>query len=308
MPHRFNHDRYRVSGAKKVDLDRFSTRCDLKDFSKSDANDALEHDRENLAAAQRMLYADTSRSLLIIFQAMDAAGKDGTIRHVMSGVNPQGCSVTSFKAPTDLEVAHHFLWRPTRALPPKGHIAIFNRSYYEETLVVRVHPQWLAPQKIPAEVLDPSTLSDSGISKGGPPKEFWQGRFDAINGFEKELADHGTTILKFYLNVSKDEQRERFLERIETPDKNWKFNAADIRERGYWSDYRRAYEQVLQATSSESAPWYVIPADQKWFMRALVADIVTDTLGKMNLSYPELPEVERNELAEAADMLRREED
>ena len=297
--HRFDHDRYRVKPGESPDLDDRSTRADVKGFEKEDALAALEEDRRRLAEDQRVLYADGRRALLIVFQALDAAGKDGTIRHVMSGVNPQGCSVTGFKAPTAEEAAHHFLWRPARHLPRKGHIAIFNRSYYEETLVVRVHPEWLAGQQLPPEVLDPEWLTPKGLADGGPPKSFWRRRFEAINGFEETLHEAGTRVLKFYLHVSKDEQRERFLERIDRPEKNWKFSSADIRERGYWDDYRHAYEQTLKHTSTKHAPWHVIPADQKWFMRSLVGDIISSTLEEMDLAYPVLPPDEAARLQDA---------
>lgn len=307
-PHTFNHDHYRVRPGKKLNLAKFPTRCDVDDFKKDDAVAALANDRDRLADAQRILYASGTRSLLIIFQAMDAAGKDGTIRHVMSGVNPQGCSVTSFKAPTDLETSHHFLWRAMPYLPAKGDISIFNRSYYEETLVVRIHPAWLKRQMLPEEVLDSQFLTPNGIARGGPPKEFWQSRFESICGFEKHLADSGTEILKFYLHVSKNEQRERFLERIENPEKHWKFNSADIAERQHWAEYRSAYEAMLPETSRKHAPWYVIPADQKWFMRSLVADIITEKIREMDLTYPVLEKSEREKLRESAELLANEEE
>lgn len=307
MSHGFDHERYRVAPGETVDLRERSTRCDVDGFSKSEAREALDADRRALTEAQRVLYADHTRAMLIIFQAMDAAGKDGTIRHVMSGVNPQGCSVASFKAPSSLEASHHFLWRAMPYLPRKGHISIFNRSYYEETLVVRVHPEWLAGQSLPADVLNPETITSDGIAVGGPPQAFWDGRFEAIKGLESQLADSGTSVLKFYLHVSKEEQRERFLERIETPEKNWKFNAGDVRERQHWETYRAAYEEMLPATSQPHAPWYVIPADQKWFMRALVADIITKTILEMDLRYPTLPAEERETLVQEAEKLRNEE-
>lgn len=305
MAHSFNHSRYRVRGDQELSLDSISTRCNVEGFSKQDALESLKADREQLAEAQRVLYASSNRALLIVFQAMDAAGKDGTIRHVMSGVNPQGCSVASFKAPTDLEVSHHFLWRPMPFLPAKGYISIFNRSYYEETLVVRVHPQWLKRQNLPEDVLNPKFLTDAGLADGGPPERFWESRFDAIKGLEKQLTDSGTAVLKFYLHVSREEQRERFLERIENPEKHWKFNSGDIAESERWDEYRAAYEQMMVATSTKSAPWYVIPADQKWFMRALVADIITNTIHSMKLEYPVLPPEEREKLNDAAKILRK---
>jgi PPK2 family polyphosphate:nucleotide phosphotransferase len=237
-----------------------------------------------LAEAQALLYADNRYSVLIIFQAMDAAGKDGTIKHVMSGVNPQGCSVTSFKAPSDEEIDHDFLWRCTKALPRRGDIGIFNRSYYEEVLVTRVHPQILDSQRLPVRT---------------DGKAFWQARYDDINNFERHLVRNGTVILKFFLNVSKAEQKARFMERLDTPEKNWKFSAADIRERQRWDDYQQAYESLINATATPWAPWYVIPADRKWAMRAAVSDIITTTINSLDLAYPTLSDAEREELATA---------
>ena len=294
--HRFDLSDYRVPHGDDPRLDDRATRADVDGFDKADARAALEEDREAMAEAQRVLYADGTRAVLIVLQALDAAGKDGTIRHVMSGVNPQGCSVASFKAPTDEEAAHHFLWRPAPHLPRKGHIAIFNRSYYEETLVVRVHPEWLARQSLPPDVLRPDWLTPGGLADGGPPESFWQDRFDAINGFERTLSQAGTTILKFYLHLSKDEQRERFLDRIRRPEKNWKFSSADVRERGFWDEYRRVYSETLRHTSTKHAPWYVVPADQKWFARALIGDIVTRTIRGLDVRYPKLPDDEMSRL------------
>ncbi len=237
-----------------------------------------------LAQAQELLYADGRHSVLIVFQAMDAAGKDGTISHVMSGVNPQGCSVASFKVPSSAEWSHNYLWRYSNALPARGMIGIFNRSYYEEVLVVKVHP----------ELLDKANLPPSARHK-----KIWEHRYEDINNFEQHLTRNGTTILKFFLNVSKEEQRDRFLERLDDPDKNWKFSSGDIVERGYWDDYMAAFEDAINATSTEWAPWYVIPADRKWAMRAVVSDIITTTITGLDLEYPELPESEVARLGEA---------
>ncbi len=248
------------------------------------AEDLLASDQSELEAMQDTLYADDRYSLLLIFQAMDAAGKDGTIRHVMSGVNPQGCQVTSFKVPSAEEIDHDFLWRTTKALPERGRIGIFNRSYYEEVLVVKVHPQILASQRIPG---------------AEPTKAFWKQRYDSINAFERHLVENGTVVLKFFLNVSKDAQKERFLARIEDPTKNWKFSSGDIRERGYWDDYMKAYEECIRATSTEAAPWWVIPADRKYVARAAVAAIVADAVSALPISYPVLPDDEKAKLAEA---------
>jgi PPK2 family polyphosphate:nucleotide phosphotransferase len=245
-----------------------------------------------LAELQDVLYAQNIYSLLLVFQAMDAAGKDGVIKHVMSGLNPQGCHVVSFKAPSPEEKDHDYLWRVSKNLPERGRIGIFNRSYYEEVLVVRVHPEILQGQQLPAEV-----KSD---------KKIWDKRFDEIRDFEKYLFQNGVHILKFYLNVSKKEQKKRFLERINTPEKNWKFSAQDVKERAHWDDYMKAYEDAFSATSTEFAPWYIIPADTKWFTRALVADIVCKKLESLDLHYPKLSETQLKDLQEAKVMLENE--
>ncbi|MEI2643261.1 MAG: polyphosphate kinase 2 family protein [Candidatus Nanopelagicales bacterium] len=263
-----------------------------KDLSKKKrkeiADKMLAANKEELAQAQELLYADGRHSVLIIFQAMDAAGKDGTIAHVMSGVNPQGCQVTSFKAPSSEELSHTFLWRTTKVLPARGMIGIFNRSYYEEVLVVKVHQAILDKQNLPPEDVH---------------EDIWKHRYEDINAFEKHLARNGTTILKFFLNVSKDEQKKRFLERLDTPEKNWKFSSGDIVERAYWDDYMASFEEAITATSTEWAPWYVIPADHKWAMRAAVADIITTTIKDLPLEYPKLPEDEVARLAQAREKL-----
>jgi PPK2 family polyphosphate:nucleotide phosphotransferase len=255
-----------------------------KDERKERAEQMLEENRVELAEAQELLYADGRHSVLIVFQAMDAAGKDGTIRHVMSGVNPQGCSVSSFKVPSATELSHNFLWRYSNALPARGMIGIFNRSYYEEVLVVRVHPELLEKADLPSENVH---------------KHVWRHRYEDINNFEQHLARNGTTILKFFLNVSKEEQRARFLERLEEPDKNWKFSHGDIVERGYWDDYMAAFEDAINATSTPWAPWYVIPADRKWAMRAAVSDIITTTIKGLPLAWPTVPDDEKAKLAQA---------
>ncbi|HNL52289.1 MAG TPA: polyphosphate kinase 2 family protein [Actinomycetota bacterium] len=244
----------------------------------------LADNKVELAEAQELLYADGRHSVLIVFQAMDAAGKDGTIGHVMSGVNPQGCSVSSFKVPSAEEFSHTYLWRYSKALPARGMIGIFNRSYYEEVLVVKVHPA----------ILDKADLPPEDVHK-----DIWKHRYEDINNFEQHLSRNGTTILKFFLNVSKEEQKKRFLERLDTPEKNWKFSSGDIVERGYWDDYMAAFEDAINATSTPWAPWYVIPADHKWAMRAAVSDIITTTIKDLPLEYPKLPEDEVARLAEA---------
>jgi PPK2 family polyphosphate:nucleotide phosphotransferase len=242
-----------------------------KDLIKERAAEILEENRKELAEAQELLYASDTHSVLLIFQAMDAAGKDGTISHVMSGVNPQGCQVFSFKKPSAEELDHNFLWRYMKALPERGRIGIFNRSYYEDVLVVKVHPDWLGPGQ-PAD----------------PDKSFWEKRYEDINNFEKHLSRNGTLILKFFLHVSKDEQRRRFLERLTNPEKHWKFSEADLAEREHWKAYRSAFEDALSATSTKRAPWYVIPADRKYVARALVADIVTSAIQDLGLEYPKV--------------------
>jgi PPK2 family polyphosphate:nucleotide phosphotransferase len=255
-----------------------------KDEIKERARTLLDQNLAELTAAQNLLYADDRYALLIVLQAMDAAGKDGTIRHVMSGVNPQGCQVFSFKKPSAEELDHNFLWRYMRSLPERGRIGIFNRSYYEDVLVVRVHPEILDGQKLP---------------DGKRGKSFWESRYADINAFEQHLVRNGTKIIKFFLNVSKKEQKRRFLERLDRPEKNWKFSPSDLTERDFWDDYQDAYEAALTATSTEWAPWYVVPADHKWATRAIVADIITTTLRSLDLRYPEPTAGQRALLKEA---------
>jgi PPK2 family polyphosphate:nucleotide phosphotransferase len=245
---------------------------------------ALAQGVERMAELQDKLYAQDRWALLLIFQAMDAAGKDGTIKHVMSGVNPQGCQVSSFKAPSSIDLDHDYLWRANQCLPERGRIGIFNRSYYEETLVVRVHPELLARQTIPEELVG---------------HDIWQHRFRDIRHYEDYLGRNGVLVRKFFLHVSKQEQKRRFLERLENPEKNWKFSAADIRERAHWDAYMEAYEQMIRHTATEASPWYVVPADHKWFTRLVVADAVIDTLESLNLAYPMVSEAARRDLAEA---------
>lgn len=257
-------------------------------LKKSEAESELQESIEALAKYQDMLYAQDTYALLIIFQAMDTAGKDSTIKHVMSGINPQGCQVHSFKVPAGEELDHDYLWRCSRALPERGQIGIFNRSYYEEILVTRVHPEILEQRQIPPYLID---------------KHIWQHRFEEINNFEKYLSSNGTIILKFFLNVSKEEQRKRFLERIELPEKNWKFSVNDAGERTFWHDYMVAYEEMFNHTSTEWAPWYVIPADHKWFTRLVVAGIIYAQLKALNLKYPKVSEAKRQELLLAKEML-----
>lgn len=261
---------------------------------KKAAKDHLAEEVAELARAQEKLYAADTWSLLIILQALDAAGKDSVIKHVMSGINPQGCQVFSFKRPSEEELDHTFLWRCMKALPERGRIGIFNRSYYEEVLVVRVHPEFVTRQRIPGA--DPHRDS------------FWQERFEDINTFERHLVRNGTAVVKFFLNVSKEAQRERLLARIEDPEKQWKVSALDVSERGHWDDFMAAYEACLQATSTDWAPWYVIPADHKWVTRTLVATILTETIDALGLQWPSIDEDQKDAVEQARKSLENEQD
>ena len=272
---------YRVDSGKHFRLEDFDPADTGELHSKEDAEATLQDSIARTAELQDKLYAQDRWAVLLIFQAMDAAGKDGAIKHVMTGVNPQGCQVYSFKAPSDVELQHDFLWRTTRCMPERGHIGIFNRSYYEEVLVVRVHPEVLREEKVP-----PSLVT----------KKIWDERFEDIRHLEKHMARNGTVIRKFFLNLSKKEQERRFLARLEEPEKNWKFSAADIRERECWDDYQKAYEDMIRNTAGEEAPWYVVPADNKWFTRLVVSAVVVHTLEELDLSYPKVDAAKRREL------------
>jgi PPK2 family polyphosphate:nucleotide phosphotransferase len=261
-----------------------------KEAVKERAKEILEKNLAELAEAQNLLYADDRYAVLLVLQALDAAGKDGTIKHVMSGVNPQGCQVFSFKKPSAEELDHNFLWRYMKCLPERGRIGIFNRSYYEDVLVVKVHPELLDHQKLP----------------GKRGKAFWADRYEDINAFERHLVRNGTVILKIYLNVSKKEQKRRFLERLENPEKHWKFSTSDLPERAHWDAYAEAYEDALSATSTDWAPWYVVPADAKWGTRAIVADLLAATIRSLDLRYPEITAEQRKALAEAKKRLENE--
>ena len=277
-PFRVTDERFRL---KDFDPD------DTLDFTSEDkpqAKEALAMGVEVLAELQNMLYAQDTWSLLLIFQAMDAAGKDGAIKHVMSGVNPQGCQVFSFKAPTSEDLDHDYMWRCMKCLPERGRIGIFNRSYYEETLVVRVHQEFLQKQKLPPELIT---------------KDIWKERFQDIRSIERYLSRNGVVVRKFFLNVSNKEQKKRFLERIEEPEKNWKFSANDAKEREYWDDYMEAYEDMICNTATKHAPWYVVPADNKWFTRVIVAGAVIEALDSLDLKYPEVSKEKLKELAAA---------
>ncbi len=275
---------YRVTSGKKFALKDFATDAD-GGLRKDDRTDELLAQGVQLISdLQERLYADDQWSLLLIFQAMDAAGKDGTIKHVMSGINPAGCQVTSFKQPSSLELDHDFLWRSNVALPQRGRIGIFNRSYYEETLVVRVHPPVLKAEKIPPALIG---------------KDLWQDRFEDINAFERHLVRNGTVILKFFLHLSKGEQKKRFLARLDEPTKNWKFSAADLKERKLWDDYQTAYEETIAATATPHAPWYIVPADHKWYTRLVVAGAVVQVLDELDLKFPKVSREQRKALREA---------
>lgn len=295
--HRFSDAKFLVERSETLDLSQRPTEAGKELTDKSHGVEQLAADVTALKAAQQVLYASDTHSLLIILQGMDAAGKDGTIRHVMGGVNPQGCRVYTFKAPNETQVQHHFLARAVPCLPPRGMISIFNRSYYEEVLVVRVHPEFLEPQKLPQL----NSLSGSALDK------LWKQRYREINAFERSLADHGTVILKFMLHVSPEEQKERLLKRLEQPEKNWKFNASDLSERQLWPKYRTAFEQALSSTSTSWAPWYVIPADKKWYARAAIADIISAKLESLDLQYPTVPERQKANFAEFVRQLTEEE-
>ena len=277
---------YRIRDGRKFRLKDFDP-ADIADFTTEDkdrAKQKLQSGVEALAALQDVLYAQNCWSLLLIFQAMDAAGKDGAIKHVMSGVNPQGCQVVSFKAPSAEELDHDFLWRCHRELPERGRIGIFNRSYYEETLVVRVHREILEHQSLPPSL------------RG---KSIWDDRFRDIRAFERYLTANGTIVRKFFLYVSRDEQKRRFLERIDDPAKNWKFSSTDVKERGFWKEYMKAYETTIQETATHDSPWYVVPADNKWFTRMVVASAVIDALASLDLKYPKVDPEALKALAQA---------
>jgi PPK2 family polyphosphate:nucleotide phosphotransferase len=273
-----NGDKFRLKDIEPDDTG------DLRREDKPEAKEALATGVKALGDLQERLYAQDQWAVLLIFQAIDAAGKDSAIKHVMSGVNPQGCQVHSFKAPNNEELDHDFLWRCSRWLPERGRIGIFNRSYYEEVLVVRVHPEFLQKEKLPASLIT---------------KKIWQDRFEDIRNFEHYLTRNGVLIRKFFLHLSKKEQKKRFLERIERPEKSWKFEAGDLRERDFWNDYQRAYEEMIQQTASKEAPWYVVPADNKWFTRAVVAAAVVEALASLDLKYPQADEAQMKELKAA---------
>ena len=279
---KINPDDFRVRAGKNVDLSKWPTRVKPGYHSQREYHTLLEEHTHKLSAQQSLLYASDSYALLLIFQAMDAAGKDSAIKHVMSGVNPQGCQVFSFKHPSSEDLDHDFLWNAARKLPERGKIGIFNRSYYEEVLIVRVHPEILHGQRLPIELLDPETV--------------WRDRYRSIVNLEEHLHRNGTRIVKFFLHLSKEEQRKRFLKRIDEPEKNWKFSLDDIEERKYWKQYMKAYEACLSATSTRAAPWYVVPADDKENAQLIVSRIVLDALKGLGMAYPKSKPRRRREL------------
>ena len=285
-------DQFRAVPGQALDLNTFPTDFTGEYTDKSDAVEDMQKNIARMAELQEMLYAQDIYSLLIIFQAMDAAGKDGAIEHVMSGVNPQGCHVASFKQPSDEELSHDYLWRHQKALPERGRIGIFNRSHYEEVLVVRVHPSILNAQHLP-----PSVKSDPGI---------WPKRFAHIRDWENHLAENGVHLIKFFLNVSRDEQKQRFLDRIKEPEKNWKFSMGDVKERSHWDDYMHAYTEAIEATTTEASPGFIIPADKKWFTRLAVSEVIVDRMESMDLHFPRVTDEHLADINEAKLLLEAE--
>ncbi len=285
-------EKFLVAAGSKVDLKKHPTDFTDGFTDKKQAAEDLEKNIQRLAELQDILYAQNVHSLLIIFQAMDGAGKDSAIKHVMSGVNPQGCQVTAFKAPSAEELDHDYLWRCQKALPERGRIGIFNRSHYEEVLVVRVHSGILQGQQLPDAIKN--------------DKNIWKKRYEHIRDWENHLAENGTHVIKFFLNVSKDEQKKRFLERIEMPEKNWKFSAGDAKERAFWGDYMKAYEDAMSATSTKASPWYIIPADKKWFTRLAVSEVIVKKLESLKMKYPAVTDAHKAELAESKAILEAE--
>ncbi len=287
-----NIEKFIVPESKRLNLKNHPTDFTSDYVDKRQAVEDLQKNVERLSKLQDVLYAQNNHALLIIFQAMDAAGKDGAIKHVMSGLNPQGCEVTSFKQPSAEEVDHDFLWRSMKRIPERGRIGIFNRSYYEDVLIVRIHPEILRLSQMPEELEN--------------DKNIWKKRFGQIRNFENYLTENGIHVLKFFLHVSKEEQKNRFLSRIETPEKNWKFSATDARERGFWDDYMKAYTDAMQNTSTKNAPWHVIPADKKWFSRVAISEIIIRKMESLNLQYPTISAAQRQSLLEAKEILESE--
>ncbi|WP_454801962.1 polyphosphate kinase 2 family protein [Mucilaginibacter phyllosphaerae] len=287
-------NQFKITNTKKFELAKFDT-DDTSGYEKDNAEELLADLIAETAKLQTELYAANNQSLLIIFQAMDAAGKDSAIAHTMSGLNPQGCQVYSFKQPTSEDYEHDFLWRHYKALPERGRIGIHNRSHYENVLITKVHPEFILKEDIPG-IKDVKDIN----------KKFWEQRYESIRNFEKHLTENGTAIIKFFLHLSKDEQKKRFLKRIEDPEKNWKFESGDIKERGLWKHYMRAYETAIKKTSTDDSPWYIVPADKKWFTRIAISTIILQTLKGMKLGYPVLPKEEMAQLAETKRILEKE--
>jgi PPK2 family polyphosphate:nucleotide phosphotransferase len=277
-------DRFRIRPDRRLHLRRFDPAETSPFGSKAEALDRMAEDLDRLSTLQELLYAENRFAALVVLQGMDASGKDSAVKHVMSGMNPQGTNVVSFKAPSTEELDHNFLWRIGRALPARGHIGVFNRSHYEEVLVARVHPEIFDRERLPADLVT---------------KNIWHERFEDIRAFERHLTRNGTVVRKFFLHASKDEQRQRFLKRLDDPAKNWKFSLADVRERDRWNDYMRAYEDMLAATSTDDAPWYVVPADHKWFAHLLIAQVIVETLQSLDLAWPKPTPAQQRELAAA---------
>jgi len=288
-------NKYFAKPDKKVDLSKWDTEYKGDKLDKESSLEILESGKEKLSAIQDVLYADNKYSVLIIFQAMDAAGKDGSIKHIMSGFNPQGVIVHSYKAPNTLELEHDYLWRHYIDLPRAGNITIFNRSHYENVLVTRVHPEYVMNEKIPGI----NSVKDIDVN-------FWSQRFEQINHFEKTVRQNGTVIIKFYLHLSKEEQKKRFIKRIDKPEKNWKFSMNDVNERKYWDKYQKAYEEAISNTSKENSPWYIIPADNKWYTRILITAVIHKYLSNLDLKYPEVNEDMKIELISAKEELLKE--
>ncbi|MCK9445951.1 polyphosphate kinase 2 family protein [bacterium] len=281
---KFDFNRYKITNGKSFSLSEYNPKEKDKEVEKSDAKIICKEDIEELSKLQDVLYASKKNSILIILQGRDACGKDTTVKHIMSGVNPAGVKVTSFKSPSTIELEHDYIWRHYIALPPKGEIGIFNRSHYENILVTKVHPEYIQTTK----KID---------------KKFWKNRYKQIRNFEKTLIENDTVVLKFFLNVSKDEQKKRFLDRIDDSSKNWKFSSADLKEREFWDEYQKAFQDAIKNTSTNDAPWYVIPADNKWYARFLIGGIITDVMKKLNLSYPIVSEEDKVNLQKAKEKL-----
>jgi len=295
LANKIDIEQFQATPGKTIDLKEYSTDVKTKPVTKAEAAELLEEGKSQLSEIQEKLYAHNRYRVLIILQAMDAAGKDSIVKHIMSGFNPQGVKVYSFKAPTTHELDHDYFWRHYQALPARGEIAIHNRSHYENVLVTRVHPEYILGENIP------------GIDKVEDiDQEFWENRFKQINRFEKNLHQNGTVILKFFLHVSKKEQKKRFVERIDDPAKNWKFSAADLKERGFWNDYQKVYEEAISATSQSYAPWFIVPADDKWYTRFIIANVLREKLQALDLSFPVLNEKQKVELQKAKEMLLKE--